>query len=177
MIDATQILRAQLAHSLGLDRYKEIMSGDPSSPIFQRAFNGYYRIRRNEEWRRAYYTLFSKAQHGSYTFERIITELYSLTRNVEASFSSKMLATIDSTKPIWDRYVLLNLGLQLAGKTQEEKLQNAVLLYEKIGKWYERYLMTDEAKENIKEFDRLHPEYAWVSDTKKIDCLLWGKRE
>ncbi len=23
---------------------------------------------------------------------------------------------------------------------------------------------------------RLLPEYAWVSDTKKIDCLLWSKR-
>lgn len=31
-----------------------------------------------------------------------------------------------------------------------------------------------EAAENIKLFDSLLPDYAWVSDTKKIDFLLWS---
>lgn len=176
MINAKEVLQAQLARGLGLDRYAEIMHGDPASPDFQRAFNGYYRIRRNEEWRKCYYDLFAKARAGHYSFEQIITELYRLTGNVEASFSSKMLATIDASKPIWDQYVLQNLGLELMGKTQEEKLQNAVTLYDQIVTWYSDYLTTDEARENIMEFDRLLPEYAWVSDTKKIDCLLWSKR-
>lgn len=87
-----------------------------------------------------------------------------------------MLATIDATKPIWDQYVLRNLGLELIGKTQEEKLHNAMLLYDRIVMWYSDYLTTDEARENIKEFDQLLPEFAWVSDTKKIDCLLWSMR-
>ena len=87
-----------------------------------------------------------------------------------------MLATIDPSKPIWDQYVLQNLGLELIGKSQEEKLQNAVALYDRIVKWYKEYLTTSEARENIIDFDRLLPEYAWVNDTKKIDCLLWSKR-
>ena len=62
------------------------------------------------------------------------------------------------------------------GKTQEEKLQNAVALYAQIVNWYTDYLTTDEARKNTDEFDCLLPEYAWVSDTKKIDCLLWSKR-
>ena len=57
-----------------------------------------------------------------------------------------------------------------------KKLQNAVILYDQIVNWYADYLTTDEARENIMEFDRLLPEYAWGSDTKKIDCLLWSKR-
>ena len=44
MINAKEVLQAQLARGLGLDRYAEIMHGDPASPDFQRAFNGYYRI-------------------------------------------------------------------------------------------------------------------------------------
>ena len=163
MINAQEVLQAQLARGLGLDRYADIMRGDPASPDFQRAFNGYYRIRRNEEWRRYYYDLFAKAKTEHYSFEQIITELYRITGNVEASFSSKMLA-------------LQNLGLELMGKTQEEKLQNAVILYDQIVNWYTDYLTTDEARESIMEFDRLLPEYAWVSETKKIDCLLWSKR-
>lgn len=176
MINAKEVLQAQLARGLGLDRYADIMHGDPASPEFQRAFNGYYRIRRNEEWRQHYYDLFAKAKADRFSFEQIITELFRLTGNVEASFSSKMLATIDPSKPIWDQYVLQNLGLELIGKSQEEKLQNAVALYDRIVKWYKEYLTTSEARENIIDFDRLLPEYAWVSDTKKIDCLLWSKR-
>ncbi len=177
IIDAKKILQSQLARSLGLDRYAEIMAGDPMSPDFQRTFNGYYRIRRNEAWRRQYYALFAKARSEGFSFAQIITELYQLTGNVEASFSSKMLATIDASKPIWDQYVLQNLGLELAGKTQEEKLQNAVALYDQIEKMYADYLTTDEAQSSITAFDQLLPDYAWISDTKKIDCLLWSKRE
>lgn len=176
MINAKEVLQAQLARGLGLDRYADIMIGDPVSPEFQRAFNGYYRIQRNEEWRQHYYDLFVKAKAERFSFEQIISELYRLTGNVEASFSSKMLATIDASKPIWDQYVLQNLGLELTGKSQEEKLQNTVVLYNRIVRWYVDYLTTDEARENIREFDRLLPEYAWVSETKKIDCLLWSKR-
>ena len=64
----------------------------------------------------------------------------------------------------------------MTGKSQEEKLQNAVDLYDRIVRWYDDYLTTAEAKTNIAEFDHLLPEYAWVSETKKIDCLLWSKR-
>lgn len=176
MIYAKEVLQAQLARGLGLDRYAEIMRGDPASPDFRRAFNGYYRIRRNEKWRQHYYDLFAKAKTERFSFEQIITELYRLTGNVEASFSSKMLATIDVSKPIWDQCVLQNLGLELMGKTQEEKLQNAVALYAQIVNWYADYLTTDEARKNIDEFDRLLPEYSCISETKKIDCLLWSKR-
>ena len=80
------------------------------------------------------------------------------------------------SRSIWDQYVLQNLGLELMGKTQEEKLQNAVTLYDQIVTWYSDYLTTDEARENSIEVDRLLPQYTWVSDTKKIDCLLWSKR-
>ena len=31
-----------------------------------------------------------------------------------------------------------------------------------------------EAAENIKLFDSLLPDYMWISDTKKIDFLLWS---
>ena len=66
---------------------------------------------------------------------------------IEASFSSKMLATIDPSKPIWDQYVLKNLGLQLKGKDAESKLKNAIDLYSKIEDWYNSYLNSSEIVE------------------------------
>ncbi len=49
-------------------------------------------------------------------------------------------------------------------------------LHDQSVTWYADYLATDEARENIEEFDQLFQEHAWVSDIKKIDCLLWSKR-
>ena len=63
-LTANTVLESQLARGLGLDRHEEIMHGIPTSPEFQRLFNGYYRIRRNAEWRSVYYALFAKARRG-----------------------------------------------------------------------------------------------------------------
>lgn len=45
-----------------------------------------------------------------------------------------MLATIIPEKPIWDRYVVQNLNMQLTGTTKEEKLKNAIMFYADIEK-------------------------------------------
>ena len=80
-------------------------------------------------------------------------------------------------KPIWDQYVMQNLGLELKGKTPRERVINATEIYHQIEDWYKQYLLTDEAKENIAVFDQMLPGYTWISDVKKIDCLLWDKRD
>ena len=175
-LDPDHILKEQLSRSLGLDKYAKIIRGDLQSPEFQRLFNGYYRVRRNEVWRKNYYGLFRIAKEQHYGFAQIITVLYELTGNVEASFSSKMLAAIDPDQPIWDQYVLKNLGLALTGKTQAEKLASAILLYGEIERWYRAFLVTDEGRACVRAFDRWLPGYAWISSVKKIDCLLWSKR-
>ena len=148
-INATKILEEALSRSLGLPRYIEIMAGNPDKSEFQRMFNGYYKVRRNENWQKEYYAIFTedKKNPENYTFERILRKLHEKTRMIEASFSSKMLATIDPSKPIWDQYVLKNLGLQLKGKDAESKLKNAIDLYSKIEDWYNSYLNSSEIVE------------------------------
>lgn len=95
-INATKILEEALSRSLGLPRYIEIMAGNPDKSEFQRMFNGYYKVRRNEDWQKEYYAIFTEAKKNpeNYTFERILRKLHEKTRMIEASFSSKMLATI-----------------------------------------------------------------------------------
>ena len=178
---AEQILEGQFARSLGLDKYEMIMrlamSTDVScDPGFQRAFNAFYRIRRNVTWRKHYYGLFEQAKVKHYGFADVIRVLFHETGNVECSFSSKMIATIDPNKPIWDQYVLQNLGLVLNGKTSHERVENAIGVYESIENWFAEYMQTEEALENITVFNRMLPSYAWLSDVKKIDFLLWSKR-
>ena len=40
-----------------------------------------------------------------------------------------------------------------------------------------QYTFIAEHSDNIQEFDRCLPQYSWVSSVKKIDCLLWSKRQ
>ena len=116
--NAAEVLEKRLASSLGLDRYAEIMKNAKTTNIsedreFQHLFNAFYRVRINEAWRKTYYSLFEEMKQGSPPFESILRFLYEKTGNIEASFSSKMLASLCPEKPIWDRYVLEDLGLKL----------------------------------------------------------------
>lgn len=176
-----EVLQERLASSLGLDRYKFIMDkvnvvNVSTDEDFQRTFNGFYLVRRNSEWRKVYYDYFESVKGKEISFTEIITYIYENTNFVEPSFSSKMLATLQPDKPIWDRYVMENLGFKLKGDTQEEKLKNAIEIYEKIEKWYDEFMVTPKAKECIVAFDKALPNYTNISNIKKVDAILWSIR-
>lgn len=179
--DVNKVFQERLASSMGLDKYLFIMEQvnktDISTDVnFQRTFNGFYIVRRNEDWRKIYYEYFESIKNGRPTFTSILTYLFEHTGNIEPSFSSKMLATIFPDKPIWDRYVVQNLSMELVGKTKQERLENAIILYEDMEKWYADFLKTDKAKECIEVFDRVMPDYKQISSIKKIDSILWSIR-
>lgn len=181
-LDVNKVFQKRLAASMGLDKYQFIMeqvnqTDVSTDPKFQRTFNDFCRIngKRNEAWQKVYYEYFQNVKDGTPTFESILTYLYEHTKNIEPSFSSKMLATIsrDKPKPIWDKYVLQNLNMKLVGTTKEKRLANAIKLYADLEKWYADFLQTDKAKEWIEAFDRAMPDYKDISDIKKIDFILW----
>lgn len=179
--DVDKVFQERLASSLGLDKYQYILEQCQKTDVskdgeYQRIFNGFYIVRRNEVWRKCFYDYFESIKNGTPTFAEIITHLYVHTGNIEPSFSSKMLATICPQKPIWDRYVVQNLDIQLTGATKDEKLKNAVVLYNDMEKWYEDFLQASKGKECIDTFNRVLPDYKWISNIKKIDSILWSVR-
>lgn len=180
-IDAKKVIETRIAESMGFEKYKLIMemvrkTDVSSDPDFQRNFNAFYRVRRNAEWRKAYYDLFEKVKSSRPSFESIIRTMYEATGNIEASFSSKMLATVNADMPIWDRYVVQNLCLDMKEKTKEDQLKCAVDLYDRMVSWYDGFLQTENGRDCIEEFDRTLPGYVWMSNVKKIDFFLWSIR-
>lgn len=181
MLSATKLLEEQLARSMGLDKYATIITtvketdvaGDP---CFQRLFNAFFRVRRNSDWRKKYYSLFERAKKEELGFAEVIACLYKSTGNIEASFASKMVATINPDKPIWDQYVTRNLGIRLSSSQRRDRVELAIQTYNWMEDWYGEYVTTDEARQNIAQFDALLPSYSWLSSVKKIDFLLWCKR-
>ncbi|MDO5132478.1 MAG: hypothetical protein Q4D81_05815 [Eubacteriales bacterium] len=53
-IDAKSVIETRIAESMGFDKYKKIMEWVRKTDVssdrdFQRTFNSFYRVRRNEE--------------------------------------------------------------------------------------------------------------------------------
>ena len=162
-----------------MQRYTDIMSiaESPEDPTFQKKFNAFYRVRRNEVWRKKFYEIMASCRKkGNASFGEILLRLYQATGQIEASFGSKMLATVNPDMPIWDSNVLKCLQLQLKGKTPELKMSNAVVLYDRICRWYTRFLQTEEAKTMLERFDLEFPEFQTMTNIKKIDFVLWASQ-
>lgn len=172
-----------IARQFGFDSYTKIMelfrdnSVNLSTDVdgFQKLFNGYYRIRRNEAWRTQFYDYFESIKtQTNIDFDTIIDELYGRTKgNIEASFSSKMLSTICPDMPILDSRVLTNLSLEIKG-TKDKKRENAKVVYEEICSRYSEYEKNPNCKKAVEIFDELFPNYLGLSVTKKIDFFLWA---
>lgn len=167
---------------LALDKYNYIKDNlykcDVSKDIeFQTSFNAFYRVRRDAKWRKNFYIYFESIKHNkNLKFEDILNYLYNKTGNIEASFSSKLLSTINPNMPIWDQYVLANLGLEVIGQTKEEKIKNTIETYYKIVEIENNKLKNNDIKESIKSFREYFPEYN-LSDIKILDYILWNSRQ
>ena len=163
---------------VGIEKYNWIMKRvhevDVSANIeFQKFFNGFYRVRqRPSSFYKSYYAYLEKNKNNQeLSFEDIVAHLYRETGAIHASFSSKLLATVNPDMPIWDKYVLQNLGLRIPYYYEKDRLQKTVQLYQQICDWYQ----SKEAGEKLQLFNERFPD-TYISDVKKIDFVLWSTR-
>ena len=168
----------------GVQKYAEILKSFSSTNVildelFQKKFNGFYRVRRNSDWQKVYYSIMEDGKRKPLTFEMVLKELFTSLGRVEASFSSKLLHTLNNDMPIWDKWVLQNLTLDPPKQywSMEKKLNACALLYNKIVVWYKKTLSMEEIQQKIVQFDAFFPEYKWFSETKKLDFFLWQIRD
>lgn len=147
-----------------------------SNMDFQKKFTYFFRVRRDEAWRREFYTLFEKCKEmPGLSFEYILREMFRRTGKIEASFSSKMLAVINPQMPIWDSVVLSKLRMKPSTcQDKEKRIEETAEIYHEIDYWYKGVLQSDGAGEFLDVFDEVFPEFRSISSVKKVDFLLWG---
>lgn len=104
-----------------------------------------------------------------------MTHFYNKFGRIEASFSSKLAATIDTKLPVWDTFVLQNLGLKKPPQYCKDRLKKTIDLYADIQQWYSDFMTTSDGKYIITIFNKKYPGIA-VSDIKKVDLVLWQIR-
>lgn len=165
----------------GLERYQRIESAFNTTnvahdPVFQRRFNAFYRVRRGPTWRAAFYRLLERGKSRGLSFAEALRAIHRATGRVEASFASKLVATLDPDLPVIDRVVLGNLSVRLAAAGPvAERLKRAVELHAAMSHGYRRYLATPGGKRLVREFARRHRN-AEVSRVKMLDLVLWQHR-
>lgn len=175
-IDASldKVQRGLVKYSWLQDRFEQ--TDVETDAEFQRKFNGYYRVRNGKEWQKSFYTLFQKCKRDGADFESVLNALHDSTGRIEASFSSKLVATCDTSMPVIDQFVLDNLGLRKPPQNAADRLKKTVELYEAVCEQYVALMASSLAQTICSRFNQRY-EWAEISDLKKVDLVLWQHRE
>jgi CRISPR/Cas system CSM-associated protein Csm2 small subunit len=144
---------------------------------FQRAYNGFYRMRQRPPiYYEKYYSYMEENKSSGITFEKTLNYLFEELGRVEPSFSSKLVATIDPSLPIWDSVVLNNFKLKPPAYYRKNRVSECINLYNVLVKEYKELMETEEANSTIKIFDNVYPNTG-LTDLKKVDFVLWQVRD
>jgi hypothetical protein len=166
--------------SRGLEQYlwlqQNVHECDVSSDSeFQRRFDAFYRVRRAVEWRTPFFRLMEDCKANPITFSEALAAIKVATGRVEASFASKLVATLDPCKPVIDRFVISNFGLRLPIWGTPSREERIVEMYDSLCSKYNALLRDSIGTLMIEMFDQQYPN-RMVSRLKKIDLILWQMR-
>jgi hypothetical protein len=116
-------------------------------------------VRRGSAWRSAFFALLQQERSSRRPFAEVLRALHAATGRVEASFASKLAATVGPEKPVIDAFVLRNLGLRLppAGAA-EARLTKIAALYHHLARMYDEFLDTDAGRYLVTRFGESYPE-------------------
>jgi hypothetical protein len=176
----TQIDAALPKVAKGLEQYvrlqaKRDASDLRSDPLFRRQFNYFYRVRRNKEWQDKFYELLESFKGRAVGFPEIFEALYRATGRCEASFASKLLATLDPNMPVIDSIVLGNLKLRLPPARSKDRVSRIYQLHAKLFACFTAYLATEDGRYLVMRFRETYAGID-VSEIKMLDLVLWQKR-
>ncbi|MGA4323763.1 hypothetical protein [Ectopseudomonas hydrolytica] len=146
-----------------------------TDPVLRRSYNGFYRVRRGLQWQSTYFDLMRQAQTHGYGFSQVLRALHQSTGRYEASFASKLIATLDTTQPVIDSVVLSNLGCKLASSSTPNRMQAIESLHRDLQQNFQGFLASAEGRALVSTFKAAYPAFA-ISEEKMVDLVLWQMR-
>lgn len=143
---------------------------------FRRKYNHFYRVRRGSVWQDVFYKLMERAKHEQLQFHVVLDLLHQSTNRYEASFASKLIATINPSMPVIDSIVLKNLGLRLPYPTIANRIQHICKIHQRLTDMFDAFLGTEDGKYLVKQFKTKYPS-ANITEVKMLDLVLWQTRD
>jgi hypothetical protein len=177
-----QIVKAIQLARRGIGQYLDLMDRFPSVDVstdrdFQRRYNDFYKVsRKSAEWYKAYYDMMHGFRDRKPAFGEVLDRMRDAVGSCEASFCSKLVATLDANCPVWDKFVLDNLGVPALRSQSSRRFEQAKLNYGRIVEWYRDFLASETGRNAVRIFDSQVPQHARITNLKKIDFVLWQTR-
>lgn len=188
ILNPSTVIESSLETAFNLKTYIYILSAIQqdnfvATPEFRKKFNGFFRVRqRSQDWYDYYYKLMEEQKSANRGFRELLVCLEIVSGTIDVSFVSKMMAAVNPSLPIWDKYVLQNLRLlkrweKMAVHDKTLRIDEADKIYGEIKSRYEIFISSKEGEACIAAFDSAMPNYKEkLTAVKKIDYLLWSKR-
>lgn len=180
-ITSLQIDTALPKIKIGLQQYLDLqfrvtnLESFVGDADFRKRFNHFYRVRRGVAWQEVFYNLMTRAKRENLQFDEVLELLHEATGRYEASFASKLIATLQTSKPVIDSVVLRAIGLRLPVRNEPHRGTKICEVYRELESLFEIYLATDKGANLIKKFDRIYPNTK-ITNEKKLDLVLWKNR-
>jgi hypothetical protein len=144
---------------------------------YQRTFNGLYMVRRNALWRSKFFALLEACKtNGDPEFSTVLDQVFRETGRIEASFASKLVATIDPGLPVYDSIVRINLGLPQRSSHSSGRIELLMADYATIQDHSMEQTQSHKFRDLRRTFDDSFPEFRDFSDTKVLDLMIWQVR-
>lgn len=147
-----------------------------SDAEYKRKFVGYYRMRFvSQQYRDSFFSLFEAIKNGpDISFVDVARQLSQVDGRHEFSFISKMLHTIDPSRPIYDSQVDQALQIHRTYLPNiDAKIRQDEEILKQISFVYQCLEAASEMVEPLTAFDRIIPNRT-MSIAKKLDFLLWA---
>lgn len=200
-ISKETISNALKERAKGIKTYIELMKiieKDELTPEFKEEFKKFYGMKRckfSDNFYDKYFEYLDenrKKNNPNYKtikYSDVITYLWETksSNRVEASFSSKLLASINNEKPIWDANVFSRLKMTRTAsiKNKIKQIEKTILKYEDLENEINNEFFDtnnpNKAEKCIKIFDETFNEtfdnksdLKYITPIKKIDLILWS---
>jgi hypothetical protein len=176
----TQIDAALPKVAKGLQQYVWLQAKRDASDLrsdspFRRQLNHFYRVRRKKEWQDTFYELLENFKGAAVGFADVFDALYRATGRYEASFASKLLASLNPDMPVIDSIVLGNLKLRLPAANSKNRVSRIYQLHAKFLTCFTDYLAMEDGKYLVTRFREIYPGID-VAEIKMLDFVLWQTR-
>lgn len=191
-IDEKNIQQALRYKFNGIKDYLDLMDNlNNINEEFIRKYRKFYKMNMARVLSKKFYDVYFKylvenleeSKSNSVNFECILRYLFKFgaSNRVEASFSSKLLATINPNMPVWDTNVLSQLNISKPRTRKDDKelqIKETIDTYNKLIRTLnEDYLSTALGKQYIRIFDETFKndfDTSKITPIKKIDLVLWS---
>lgn len=133
-------------------------------------------MRRGPAWQEAFYGLMARAKQGNLRFLDVLHALYGATGRYEASFGSKLIATLDPSQPVIDAVVLTNVGLRLPPYADRDRAARICDVHRQLVSLFAVFLGEENGEYLVRAFSRSYPN-AKITNVKMLDLVLWQTRD